>query len=106
MGVLFFAVQAFAQRTIKGKVTDDKGNPISNVSVTVKGTSTGTTTKADGTYSLNVPANAKTLVFSYVDMPTQELAITSQSTLSVTMSSQVKSMDELILLTYGGTIKK
>ena len=49
---LFFTGQLFAQKTITGKVTDDKGNPMPNVSVVVKGTTTGTVTKTDGTYSL------------------------------------------------------
>ena len=62
-GVVFFATQAFAQRTISGKVTDEKGNPVPKASVLVRGTTTGTTTKDDGTFSLEVPANAKALVF-------------------------------------------
>ena len=64
-GVVFFAVQALAQqRTITGKVTDEKGNPVANVSVLVRGTTTGTTSKADGTYSLAIPANAKVVIVS------------------------------------------
>ena len=62
-GVVFLAAQAIAQRTISGKVTNEKGTPLQNVSVMVRGTTTGTITKADGTYSLTVPANAKALVF-------------------------------------------
>ena len=54
-GVVFFATQALAQRTITGKVTDEKGQPIVNVSVMVKGTSIGTSTKEDGTFSLELP---------------------------------------------------
>jgi len=69
----------FAQRTVTGKVTDDKGNPLANVSVIVKGTSVGTTTKTDGTYSLGVPANGKILVFSSIDMGTQEISVSSSS---------------------------
>jgi TonB-linked SusC/RagA family outer membrane protein len=106
LGVLLFTANSFAQRTITGKVTDDKGNTLPNVSIVVRGTSTGTSTKADGTFSLVIPANAKALVFSSVDMASQELAITSASTLSVTMSSQAKSMDEVVVLAYGSTIKR
>lgn len=105
LGVLLFAGQAMAQRTITGKVTDDKGNPLPNVSVVVKGTTAGTTTKADGSYSLAVPSNARTLVFSSVDMATQEMNITNNSTISVTMSTQAKNMDEVIVVAYG-TVKK
>ena len=70
MGVVFFASQAMSQRTITGKVTDDKDVPVGNVSVTVKGTKTGTVTKADGSYSLTVAATAKSLVFSSVSFET------------------------------------
>src|SRR4029077_19974942 len=65
---LLFVVASFAQRTISGRVADDKGVPMANVSISVKGTTTGTTSKVDGTYSLTVPANARTLVFTSVDM--------------------------------------
>ena len=85
MGVVFIATQALAQRTVTGKVTDEKGNPIGNVSVLVRGTTTGTTTKADGTYSIQVPANAKALVFSSVDMSPVELALGTEATLNATL---------------------
>ena len=101
LGVLLFAGQAMAQRTITGKVTDDKGNPLPNVSVVVKGTTAGTTTKADGSYSLAVPSNARTLVFSSVDMATQEQTITNSSSISITMSTEAKNMDEVIVVAYG-----
>lgn len=61
LGVVFFATQALAQRTVTGKVTDDKGNPLVNVSVLVRGTTTGTVSKEDGSYSLTIPANARRL---------------------------------------------
>ncbi len=73
--VLFFSVQLFAQKIITGRVTDDKGAPIANASVIVKGTRIGTVTKADGTFSISVTENAKTLVISSVDMLPQEMAI-------------------------------
>ena len=63
---VFFAVQAMAQKVVTGKVTDDKGAPLGEVSIIVKGTKTGTVSKSDGMYSLTVPSGATTLVFSYV----------------------------------------
>ena len=68
-------------------VTDEKGNPVANASVLVKGTTTGTTTKADGTYSLSVPANGKVLVISSVDMLTQEVNIGGQTNLTITLNT-------------------
>ncbi len=105
MGVMLFAAQAMAQRTVTGKVTDNKGAPLPNVSVQVKGTGSGTVTKEDGTYSLVLPANASTLVFSSVDMATQEFRITSSSIYSVTLASENKNLDEVVVIAYG-TVKK
>jgi TonB-linked SusC/RagA family outer membrane protein len=103
--VLLFSIQLFAQKTVTGKVTDDKGNPIPNVSVVIKGTNTGTTTNIDGIYSLNAPQNA-TLVFSSIDMATQEVKLGSQTSLSVTLMSANKSMDEVVVTAYGSNIKR
>jgi len=99
--LLFFTVQSFAQKTVTGKVTNDKGDPIPNVSVIVKGTTAGTFTKADGTYSLTVPSNAKELTFSSVDMAPQDIVIGSQTVINVALKSQDKVMSEVIVVAYG-----
>ena len=103
-GIVFFAVQAIAQRSVSGKVTDDKGNPLQNVSVMVKGTTTGTVTKADGTYMLTVPANGKALIFSSVDMTTSEKSIGALSELNAVLKSEDKTMSEVVVTAFG--IKK
>lgn len=82
---LFFSGTLLAQKTITGTVTDESGKPIADVSVTVKGTSTGTVTKANGTYSLNIPANAKQIVFSAVEYTTQTINVGSRNVYSVTL---------------------
>jgi TonB-linked SusC/RagA family outer membrane protein len=103
-GVVFFAAQALAQRTISGKVTNDKGTPLQNVSVMVRGTTTGTITKADGTYSLTVPANGKALVFSAVDMSPVEMAIGTATVVDATLKNEDKTMSEVVVTALG--IKK
>ena len=96
------AAQSWAQqRTVTGKVTDDKNSPLSNVSVLLKGTNIGTITKDDGSYSLNIPANAKTLVFSATGMNTQEVNIGSQTSVGVALQSSAKSMEEIVVVGYG-----
>ncbi len=105
MGLMLVGIQAMAQRTVSGTVTDDKGTPLAKVSVQVKGTNTGTVTKDDGTYLLVLPANASTLVFSSVDMATQEFRITSSNNYSVVLSSENKNMEEVVVIAYG-TAKK
>ena len=101
-GVVFFAMQALAQqRTIIGKVTDEKGNPVANVSVLVRGTTVGTTTKDDGTYSIAVPANAKALVFSSVDMSPVEMPIGTQTQINATLKNEDKTMSEVVVTAVG-----
>jgi TonB-linked SusC/RagA family outer membrane protein len=93
-----------AQKTITGKVTDEKGNPLANASVIVKGTTVGTVTKDDGTYSLNVPAGAKALLISTVDMNAVEKPIGNSNVLDIVLSPQDKIMSEVVVTAFG--IKK
>lgn len=104
--VLLFSGQLLAQKTVTGTVTDEKGDPIPNASVIVKGSNTGTVTKPDGTFSLSIPASAKTLVVSSVDMTTQEVAIGSQTSFSVTLKTSDKSLQEVVVVGYGVQQKK
>ena len=77
MGFLLCSMALFAQnRTITGKVRNEDGSPIANASVKDKGSNIGTTTKADGTFSLSLPLNAGPLVISAAGRVTQELPIT------------------------------
>lgn len=99
--MLFFSGILLAQKTITGKVTDDKGAPVANASVLVKGTNTGTVTKQDGTYTISVPANARTLVFSSVDMEATEVNIGSQSSISPVLKPVEGSLSEVVVVGYG-----
>ena len=101
LGVVLIATQAMAQRTVTGKVTDEKGLPLANASVMVKGTTTGTITKANGTYSLVIPANTKSLIFSSVDMSTLEMVIGTSSTIDVVLKAEDKIMQEVVVVGYG-----
>jgi TonB-dependent starch-binding outer membrane protein SusC len=106
MAVVLAASQLSAQRTVTGKVTDDKGNPIPNASVIVKGTQTGTVTKPDGSYSLTVPATARMLVISAVDMESQEFNIGNQAAINVSLKPADRSLSEVIVVGYGTQKKK
>lgn len=105
LSVILFACQVWAQKTITGKVTDETGAPLANVSVTIKGSSQGTTTNADGVFSISVPANAKTLVFSSVDRESKEQAIGSSNTISISLATRTQSLDEVVVVAYG-SVKK
>ncbi len=105
----FIGIQfALAQtRTINGTVTSSEdGAGIPGVTVLVKGTTVGTTTDIDGKYSLSVKPGSKTLVFSYIGMKTQEVAIGSQNQVNVTLHPDVLMVDEVVVTAIGMTKEK
>ncbi|MDD4226886.1 MAG: TonB-dependent receptor [Mariniphaga sp.] len=93
------------QRSISGKVTDAYGQVLPGVTVVVKGTTQGTVTQADGNYTLaNIPEDA-TLVFSFVGMRTQEIAVRGMTTVHVSLEEETIDIDEVVAVGYG-TMKK
>lgn len=98
----------FAQtREITGKVISvDDGGSVPGSSVSLKGTTLGTITDMDGVYRLKVPQDAKTLVFSFVGMKTQEIAINNQSVINVKLGSDNISVDEVVVTALGITREK
>jgi TonB-linked SusC/RagA family outer membrane protein len=93
-------------KSIKGKVTDKaNGDGLPGVNVVVRGTSTGTTTDGSGNYTLNVPDNGATLVFSFVGYLSQEIEVGNRSTLDVAIESDSKALSEVVVIGYG-TAKK
>ncbi|TKG94972.1 SusC/RagA family TonB-linked outer membrane protein [Puteibacter caeruleilacunae] len=88
-------------KKIKGKVTDENGESLPGVSVVVKGTTVGITTDLDGNYSLDLPERAETLVFSFVGMTTQEIAINAQATINVTLKTDAIGLEEVVAIGYG-----
>jgi TonB-linked SusC/RagA family outer membrane protein len=93
-------------RTITGKVTDEMGTPIPSASVVVKGTTLGTTTDKEGSFSLKVPETAKTLVFSSVNFAAREVSIGKSSTVNVNLTPETSNLDEVVVVGYGVQKKK
>lgn len=100
--LMLLSGQALAQnRTITGKVTDEKGSPIANVSVVIKGDSRGTSTHMDGTFSISVPANAKSLVFSSIGFAPSTVSIKGD-VMNVSMAvSNDKELQDVVVVGYG-----
>ena len=99
--VLLALGQLVAQtRTISGKITQENGRPVANASVLVKGTVTGTTTTEDGTFSLNVPPAAKTLIISAVGMGSIEVSIGNKTVINEVMKSSDKDLQEVVVVGY------
>lgn len=95
--------QAMAQvKAITGKVTDASTNqPLPGVTVLVKGTTVGTATSSDGSYTINVPEGQNTLVFSYIGYTTTEKAIGNASTVNVNLAIDSKQLDEVVVTALG-----
>ncbi len=92
-------------KTIRGRVTDMKGQPLPGVTVMIKGTQTGTITATDGTYTLNgVPAGA-TLAFSFVGMVTREVTASGKAGINIRMEEKTVGLDEVVAVGYGSQKK-
>lgn len=103
---LFFTVTAFAQtKVVTGKVTDENGAPVSNVSVFVRNTNMGTTTKADGTYSITLTQAAKQISFSAVEFNTTSLAVPANGVLNVKLTALDNKLSDVVVVAYGTTKK-
>lgn len=103
-----FSVSAFAQsKTITGKVTDSAGEPIPGVSISIKGTTTGTVSNIDGVYELKGEGlENSTLVYSFIGMETQEIAVAGRDKIDVPLKSEFLEINEVVVVGYGTQQKK
>ncbi len=92
---------SYAQQTISGTVSDDKGEPIPGVNVIVKGTTTGTTTDLNGQYRLSLTGGDATLVFTFIGLETEETEIGGRSVVDVTMLPDVTQLEEVVVTAVG-----
>ena len=90
------------ERTITGTVNDSEGMSLPGVNVIVKGTARGTQTDFDGNYSI-VASSGETLVFSYLGLQTQEMAVGSTSNINVTMVEDAEALEEVVVTGVLGT---
>ena len=105
--LMLVAQCAFAQqKTVTGKVTDNKQEPLIGVNVVVKGNaSSGAITDINGKYSVTVTGRDATLVFSYVGYQTQEVAVGQRSVVNVVLEDDAEALEEVVVVGYG-TMKK
>ncbi|WP_321333200.1 TonB-dependent receptor [uncultured Bacteroides sp.] len=89
--------EQYLPENIKGKVVNEKGEPLPGVSIAVKGTDTGASTGVDGTFSLQVPSTRTLLIFSYLGYQQQELQ--ARNSLTVVMKEDVKMLGEVVVST-------
>lgn len=89
---------------IRGKVTDERGEPIPGATVVVEGTNIGTVTNIDGEFALNVGEGA-VLRVSFIGYTAKRVTVSNQSTINVTLSEDLSSLEEVVVVGYG-TVKK
>lgn len=99
-------VNVYAQQsTLNGKVLDGNGEPLIGVSIQVKNTPRGTITDFNGNFSVEV-TSGETLIISYIGYLQQEIGITNQKTLNVTMTEDSQTLDEVVVVGYGSQSKR
>ncbi|MFV0606428.1 MAG: von Willebrand factor type A domain-containing protein [Niabella sp.] len=105
LSVIILLAFTMAKGWVTGTVKDDAGNPIPYVSVTVKGTQSFTSSNKDGTYKINAK-EGDVLIFSSIGYPTKEITVGKQTVINVQMSQTNQTLDEVVVVGFGTTMKK
>ena len=94
------------RREIRGTIKDKNGMGLVGVNVVVKGTTIGTITDVNGNYTLAIPEDARTLVFSFIGMETLEIAVTRENVYNIILQESVTGIEELVVVGYGSQKKQ
>jgi TonB-dependent SusC/RagA subfamily outer membrane receptor len=86
---------------VTGTITDETGMPVPGVNVLEKGTTNGTTSDTEGKYKIAVTDANSTLVFSFIGYSTQEIVVSNQSTIDVSLAIDTKTLSEVVVVGYG-----
>lgn len=99
--VTFVFSIGYSQNQITGTVTDEHQTPLPRATVSVKGAKVATITDANGRFTINVPANGKTLLVSFIGMQQQEVAIGDKTIIVVSLSPSSSTMSDVVVIGYG-----
>lgn len=102
--VLMYQITYAQSKVVTGKVSDASG-PLPGVSVIIKGTETGTSTDANGSFSISAPANA-TLVISFIGYQKQEVKVGDRTSLDIRLTSDNTALSEVVVVGYGTQKRK
>lgn len=91
--------------TVKGKVTDQEGAILPGVNILIKGSTSGTTTDAEGNYSIDA-STGSTLIFSFIGYATQEINVGPNTTINITMQTDATTLSEIVVIGYGTQEKR
>ncbi len=97
---------SISAQNITGKVQDENGEGLSGVSILEKGTSKGTTTKNDGTYTIVVSSSSAKLVFSFVGYLTKEMEVSNRAVINVSLVPNNNELSEIVVVGYGTQKRK
>ncbi len=92
-------------KSVNGKISDSKGEPLIGVTVMVDGSSTGTITDINGNYQVKVPEDG-VLVFSFIGFKTQKIPVTGKMKIDVTLEDDLEELGEVVVIAYGTTSSK
>ena len=106
LSFITLSLSSFAQRTIRGRVTDDSSKPLPGVIVKVKSGSAATSTSETGAYNIVVSSPDDILTFSMLGMITKELPAGSQSELNIMLQTDSKLLETVVIIGYGTSNKK
>jgi TonB-dependent starch-binding outer membrane protein SusC len=100
--VFFSYADAWGQaRTVTGRVTSPDGIELPGVNVVVRGTTTGTNTNVDGTYSIEVPGPETTLVYSFLGMSTHQELVGDRNVINIRLVTDTRALSEVVVVGYG-----
>ncbi|MBX2925517.1 MAG: TonB-dependent receptor [Chitinophagaceae bacterium] len=97
---------AYTFAAITGRVTNSDNQPIAKVSVVEKGTSNGTVTNEDGTFSLNVTDPNAILVISYVGFTTEEISVSGRNNIQIQLKENTRDLSDVVVIGYGTSKRK
>ncbi len=104
--LIFISISAIAQtHSITGRVVDERGQPVSGASITIRGTNTGASANADGNFTISAKTG-DVLVISAVGIPDREVDVTSTSSLNISLSRQSQNLAEVVVTALGVTTRK
>jgi TonB-dependent starch-binding outer membrane protein SusC len=101
LSFIFMSAIYAQEKTVTGTIVDKSGVPLPGVNVVIKGTTNGTVTDLDGKYSIKVPDNNTVLSITYVGYTSQELLVGEQTKIAITLSENVKEIDQVVVVGYG-----
>ncbi|WEK35505.1 MAG: SusC/RagA family TonB-linked outer membrane protein [Candidatus Pseudobacter hemicellulosilyticus] len=99
-------MSATGQRELTGRITDVKGDPLQGVSVAIKGSSAGTSTNAEGKYTIKVPDGEAVLIFSMVGFEEKEITVGAAAVLNVILKQKASEIGDVVVVGYGTSKRK